>query len=176
MPIIAWLLEKLTSKIALPILAVLLVTNIASGVSLWITRHTLADRTVELTGEKATHQADIATWKAAVAKAHADDQAHALAVQAAQDKITQEKQNDLQTKLDNARALAAAWVRSHPVKTDLGGVGNAGVPAAPNTASPVDGTPASTGIPSSDVTACAQAYVVAKGWQDWFRIEYSVVR
>lgn len=168
MPIIAWLLSKLTAKIALPILAVLLVTNIASGIGLAITRHTLADRTVELSAERLAHQADITNVKAQTAQAQADDQMHALAVKNAQDQITEEKQNDLQTQLVSARAIAARFVRSHAATASRGGQA-ASVSAAADTAGQPDSTPTDAVVSAADIDACAVDYTIAAGWRSWWK-------
>lgn len=170
--VIAWLLEKLTSKIALPIMAVMLVANIGTGIALEITRITLQHRTEDLAAEKATHAADIATYQAATAQAKALDQQHALTVKEGQDQVTTEKQHDLENQLASARAVAANFVRQHPAPAVVpSGRDNPPVPAAPDAPGSVDRAPGSTVIPATDADACAIAYTVAVGWQDWWKKE-----
>ena len=170
--VIAWLLEKLTSKIALPIMAVMLVANIGTGITLEITRITLQHRTEDLAAEKATHAADIATYQAATAQAKALDQQHALTVKEGQDQVTTEKQHDLENQLASARAVAANFVRQHPAPAVVpSGRDNPPVPAAPDAPGSVDRAPGSTVIPATDADACAIAYTVAVGWQQWWAKE-----
>jgi len=175
--VIAWLLENLTSKIALPIIAVMLVANIGTGIALEITRITLQHRTEDLAAEKATHAADIATYQAATAQAKALDQQHALTVKEGQDQVTTEKQHDLENQLASARAVAANFVRQHPAPAVVpSGRDNPPVPAAPDATDSVDRAPGSTVIPATDADACAIAYTVAVGWQQWYAKEMQVIK
>ena len=168
--VIAWLLEKLTSKIALPIMAVMLVANIGTGIALEITRITLQHRTEDLAAEKATHAADIATYQAATAQAKALDQQHALTVKEGQDQVTTEKQHDLENQLASARAVAANFVRQHPAPAVVpSGRDNPPVPAAPDAPGSAITAGAETVIPASDADACAIDYTLAKGWADWWK-------
>ena len=172
--VIAWLLEKLTSKIALPIMAVMLVANIGTGIALEITRITLQHRTEDLAAEKATHAADIATYQAATAQAKALDQQHALTVKEGQDQVTTEKQHDLENQLASARAVAANFVHTHPAPIVSSRGDAPTVPTGPNAPSRVDSAPGSTVIPATDADACAVAYTVAIGWQSWWAKEQPI--
>ena len=172
---LAWIMSRLTAQIALPIMAVMLVANIGTGIALEITRITLQHRTEDLAAEKKAHDADIATYKAATAQAQALDQQHALAVKEGQDQVTTEKQHDLENQLASARANAANFVRQHPAPAAISSRGdNPPVPSASDASGSVDSTPGSTVIPASDADACAVAYTVAKGWQDWWAKEQPI--
>lgn len=172
---LAWIMSRLTAQIALPIMAVMLVANIGTGIALEITRITLQHRTQDLAAEKKAHDADIATYKAATATAQALDQQHALTVKEGQDQVTTEKQHDLENQLASARANAANFVRQHPAPAIVSSRGNnPPVPAA----SDAPGNPATVGatavISASDADACAVAYTVAVGWQRWWQAEQPI--
>jgi hypothetical protein len=172
---LAWILSRLTAQIALPIMVVMLVANIGTGIALEITRITLQHRTEDLAAEKKAHDADIATYKAATATAQALDQQHALTVKEGQDQVTTEKQHDLENQLASARANAANFVRQHPAPAVISSRGdNPPVPAASDAPGSVDGTLGSTVISASDADACAVAYTVAVGWQRWWQAEQPI--
>lgn len=172
---LAWIMSRLTAQIALPIMAVMLVANIGTGIALEITRITLQHRTEDLAAEKKAHDADIATYKAATATAQALDQQHALTVKEGQDQVTSEKQHDLENQLVSARANAANFVRQHPAPAIVSSRGNnSPVPAASDASGSVDGAPGSTVISASDADACAVAYTVAVGWQSWWAKEQPI--
>lgn len=172
---LAWIMSRLTAQIALPIMAVMLVANIGTGIALEITRITLQHRTEDLAAEKKAHDADIATYKAATATAQALDQQHALTVKEGQDQVTSEKQHDLENQLVSARANAANFVRQHPAPAIVSSRGNnSPVPAASDASGSVDGAPGSTVISASDADACAVAYTVAVGWQRWWQAEQPI--
>nr|GAT42310.1 glycoside hydrolase family protein [Mycena chlorophos] len=173
--ILEWLAKKL-SPIVLPLTAGLLLLNIASGAALFITRHTLADARKEQAAEIKSHAADKASWEAATAQAEADDLKRNLLQQQAQEKISQEKQNDLEKQLASARALAANWLRTHGAPAaDFSGGKNTGVPGSPDTPAKADAAAGYAIISASDLDACAVAYTVAKGWQDWWVQEQAVM-
>ena len=172
---LAWIMSRLTAQIALPIMAVMLVANIGTGIALEITRITLQHRTEDLAAEKKAHDADIATYKAATATAQALDQQHALTVKESQDQVTTEKQHDLENQLAGARANAANFVRQHPAPAAISSRGDAPrVPTGPDAPSRIDSTPGSTVIPATDADACAVAYTVAIGWQRWWQAEQPI--
>jgi len=171
---ISWLTDKIAAGLA----GFLLVTTIALGIGLVATRTTLHSRTLELHAEQAAHQADIKSWAAATATAQLQDQQHADAVKASQDKISTETQNDQGKKLSDARAIAARYVASHRMQpssaADDHSPGRASdLPAAPDAAGSTDGATSETVVPAADVDACTQAYVMATGWQDWWTRQVS---
>jgi hypothetical protein len=174
MPIIAWLAERLTGKIAVPLLGVLLLTNLVAGVGLGITRHTLSLRTKDLATEKRVHLADIEIWKAGAVMALVRDRQHALNVQVKQDEITKEQDHDLQGALARAHADASRIVRDYAQAHYNGGKGSNLPQAADTPGRPVE-TPAGAFLSAADVDACAVAHTIAQGWQDWWNREYPVM-
>ena len=172
--LIAWLIGKISGKLALPIMGVLLVTNIVSGVGLAITRNTLADRTRDLAAEQKVHAADIATWKAGAVLALERDRAHAADVKTKQDAITREKQHELQDQLASAHSAAARIVREYAQAHNSRGSA-ANLPQAADTAGSPDSTTPGAFLSAADVDACAVAHTVAEGWQAWWAKEYPVM-
>lgn len=127
--------------------------------------HKQADRIAEL------READQVNWRAAYDKARADNIAHAYAVQVSDARIMQENEHDLQTKLVDARALAARTVERLRYRPgpDQGAGGAAGI----GTAADATGDPFGPGqkaiVDADDVRVCTENTVKAQGWQDWYR-------
>jgi len=164
MPIFDWL----TGKLATYVCGALLATNLVAGAGLLITRHTLSNRTVDLATEKKLHQIDIDHWQSVVAQATADDEKHAAQVAQAQAQIATETQNALKAQIADARAVASSWLREHPAPAIKSGSGTANLPKTPGSSEGIDGSPPAAIVPSSDIEACAQDYVIANGWKEWW--------
>lgn len=78
----------------------------------------------------------VSNYRAAAAKAHADDLANAARVKAEQQQITQEVSNDYEARLADARRRADALkLHAAPAKTNPGGSGAAQLPTVPVSAS-----------------------------------------
>lgn len=163
---ISWLTDKIAAGIA----GFLLVSTIALGIGLVVTRTTLHTRTVELQAEKAAHEADIQKWAAATATAQLQDQQHSDAVKAAQDKITTENSNALDTKLSDAHAAVADFVRKQAAD-DKRGSSASNLPAASDATGKTAAADQSAVVSVDDLNACAEAVTIAQGWQDWWRSE-----
>src|SRR3546814_15415659 len=101
--------------------------------ALTITRGTLATRTAELATVKAARAADQSEWRRATAEAQAKDAEHARQVEQQQAQIAQETQDALETKLADARAIAARWMPEH-AQADPGGGGGAAMLGTPDPA------------------------------------------
>lgn len=168
---ISWLTDKIAAGIA----GFLLVSTIVLGASLVITRTTLHTRTVELAAEKSAHEADIQKWAAATATAQLQDQQHSDAVKSAQDKITTEKNDDIQNKLSAANAAVASFVRKQAADHQRSG-GASNLPAAPDATGNAAAADQTALVPVADLDACAQAVTVAEGWQDWWKAQSAVDR
>lgn len=174
-------LSWLTEKVAAGVAGFLLVACLALGIGLVVTRATLHTRTVELTAEKYAHEADKSAWAAATATAELQDQQHVQAQVAAQDKVSSEKQNDLQKQLSDARAIAARYVAAHGVRgsqaaNDHGSSGTPALPAAADATSDVDKPADYTVVSVADLDACTQAVTVAQGWQSWWKDESTIMQ
>lgn len=168
---ISWLTDKIAAGIA----GFLLVSTIALGIGLVVTRTTLHTRTVELQAEKVAHEADIQKWAAATATAQLQDQQHSDAVKAAQDKITTENSNALDTKLSDAHAAVADFVRKQAAD-DKRGSSASNLPAAPDATGKAAAADQSAVVSVDDLNACAEAVTIAEGWQAWYSAQLAVNR
>lgn len=119
----------------------------------------------------ALRKADQATWRAAAEKARADNIAHTYAVQLSDARIMQESERDLQSKLVDARALAARTVERLRYRpgTDQGAGGAAGGGAAADAPGDPFGPGRQAIVDAADVRICTENTVKAQGWQDWYR-------
>jgi hypothetical protein len=158
----------LSEKIATYVTGGLLAVIVGLALALTITRTTLHKRTDALHAEQQAHATDIATWKAATAKAQAEDAAHARQVEQQQAQIAQDTEHDLQTQLADARAIADRWMRDHAATDDHSGSGNAPVSEPADTTRNANLASAQALVSGADIDACATDYVIAKGWQDWW--------
>lgn len=117
----------------------------------------------------AARAADQRAYKEAYAKAVADDAAHAAAVKARDDQITQEKTHALETQLVDAHTAVARYARLHAApSTNPGGGGSSAVPATSDPASAVDGAGQAAIVSVADLAICSDAVVKAEGWRDWW--------
>lgn len=118
------------------------------------------------------------TFKAAVKQntelARAQDAAHKAKVEAAQSKITVEKDDAIRKRIDTARA--AARVRQSPAKTDPGGGRKSHLPGAAVTTSdpPREGQEAD--LSASDRLICAENTVRAEAWLEWWQSVEAIPR
>lgn len=134
-----------------------------------VTRHTLSLSRLDLANEKVAHDRDVITWQDAVAQAQADDEKHAAQVQQVQAQIAKETQNALKQQISDARTIASTWVRDHPAASSNSGNSNAkGLPDASHPSRSASTNTSATIVPGADIEACAQDYVMAKGWIDWW--------
>lgn len=123
-----------------------------------------------LTAEKASHALDIANFKAASAKAIADNLADVRAKEDDGAKLVETKQHDLEAQLADARAAATryAGVRRCETAANPGSAGEASLSEAPRPASDTVGTGGMSVVDERDLQACSAAVVKARGWQDWY--------
>lgn len=151
------------------------VVAVALCVSLALTRSKLTHARESLAAEQKAHAADIASWKAATTAAQAADKAHAAQVAQQYTQISQETQDALTDKLQDARTQLADYarrMRANAQAADNHGSGSAaGVPEASGAAEVADGSGADTLIPTSrsDLEICTENSVKAQGWQDWYK-------
>ena len=125
----------------------------------------------------ASLNATIANVRAATAQAQAEDLAHKQAVEAADTKIAQEKTDDLEKQLADARAAVAVYSRLHAASpADPGRGGTADMPGAADAPGAPDAAGGQALVPVSDLAVCADATVKAQGWQDWYRAVAEVAR
>lgn len=139
------------------------------SVALFLARSDARHAHEALTAEKASHALDIATWKAASAKAIADNIADVRAKESDAATITEDKQHDLEAQLADARNLAADYARRMRAGA-AGDHGNAGQAPVGETAS-ASGGPFGAGmsvIPEDDLRICVENTVRVKGWQDFY--------
>lgn len=152
-------------------------TAIALALALVVTRHTLANRTESLhnlTVSAANFQQAVSL---ATAKAEADDIAHSNAVKEQDEKIRNDNEADLKTKLANADALANAYanrLRSATASANTRGGKGPSLPAAPDPSGPATGPSPDPVV--DDTRICAENTVLAQGWQDWFKDAQAVER
>lgn len=119
-------------------------------------------------------EADGVAYKAAVAKASADNrvaQAKLLADQKAKFDASAEKTDALyETELANARSAADRYKLAHRVPASNGGIGAAASPAQGDAAGVPETTPADAelvAVTGADIDACTTDYVNAKAAYDW---------
>lgn len=120
--------------------------------------------------EKDAHALDIATWRAASAKAIADNIADVRAKETDAAVITEKANHDLESQLADARAAAARYAGRMRCQA-AANPGSPGEARIGETASP-PGEPVGTGgdalVPQRDLEVCAANTVKARGWQDWY--------
>lgn len=109
--------------------------------------------------------AQVSDWRAKYAEAVTQATQAKTATEAAQAKISTEIGNDTQKRLDALRASLAGSLRAS--RADPGRGGTANLPGA--SSSP--GGPALTVDPAvlDDAERCGTAFVVATGWQAWWK-------
>jgi hypothetical protein len=99
---------------------------------------------------------------------------NARRVETAQAQIQQETDHEIRTRI--ASAVAAARLRTNPASSANPGGGAGQGASAPDT----PGDPAGDGqtalVRASDLTACAEAYVKATGWQAWWQSVSAIER
>lgn len=118
--------------------------------------------------EKQAHDLDKANWKAATAKAQADDLAHARDVESQQAKISQETDNAYQLQLADLRANLARWMHDHAASNNQGSSGAASLPDIPEPAGSLPQPAADAIVSGPDLDKCAVDYSYANGlWSAW---------
>lgn len=111
----------------------------------------------------------IANVKAASAQSAADNLAHVRATETRNVAIQKEAENAIDQAGADARSAVADYVRLHPAPAGhLSYAGTGGISVAPTAAGTPVATSPQTVVPASDLTACAEAYVTATGWQAWW--------
>jgi hypothetical protein len=141
------------------------------SVALFLARNDARRAREALTAEKAAHALDIATWRAASAKAIADNIADVRSKETDAAVITEKANHDLESQLADARRLATDYarrVRAAAAGTDQSGPGETRIGEATSTAS----HPFSAGgvplLDENDVRVCTDATVKAQGWQTFY--------
>lgn len=160
--------------IAGALLAVILIL----GAGLFITRHTLGNRTKDLALCNALRQQLASDVTAKTAEAKAADIEHKAQVETAQNTKTQESDNALRTQLADARTRAddlSRRLRNASAQADSGGSGTKDLPRPANAASGANGAGQAT-VVAADNIACAENTVKAQGWQDWWHAVADVAR
>lgn len=116
--------------------------------------------------------------RAATEKARADDQSNARRVETAQSTITKGASRDLETKLADARRLAADYarrLRAEADRTDPGRGGATDLSGPAGRAGPAS-RPGGAALLDEDVRICSDAIVKAQGWLDWWTAQGAVSR
>lgn len=140
------------------------------AIALLVTRGTLATRSAELRAAIALYDQLAADVRAKTAEAEAADRQHKAAVEADQDKVTNDHDKDLRSQLADARARADDLSRRlrGASQADPGGGEGTHLPGAADAAGGADGA-RSAAVVASDNAACAENAVKAQGWLDWWR-------
>lgn len=120
----------------------------------------------------AAHQRDLVTIKLSMQQAIADNAAKVIAKERAAAAITERTNDELQSDLVDARALAADYARRMRVNrtcaSDSGQAGNTEIASAPSDSATAGGE-TFVSIPSDDLRICADNTVKAQSWADWYR-------
>lgn len=124
--------------------------------------------------EVASLHKQITDRDAASAKALADNEANVARINALQDQVTKDKNDDAPKQLADARAALRAYILRH--QAPASGPGQDHAPRVPDTASKPDDASSAAVVPVADLDACAVAYTTAVGLQDWIRAEASIDR
>ena len=123
-------------------------------------------------GEKAAHALDLAQFKAASAKAIADNIADVRAKESDAATIVEDKQHDLEAQLADARRLSADYarrMRAGATGADPGGSSEAPIGKVASTASDPLGTGGVSLLDEDDVRICTDNTVKALGWPEYYR-------
>lgn len=108
------------------------------------------------------------------AKAKARNAAHVETVETKQDQITKDSDDATATQLASVRAALAAYKLRHPAGQSY--AGRDPLPQVPSAPGEPDAASTETIVPVADLDACATAYVVATGLQDWIKAEAAIDR
>lgn len=120
---------------------------------------------------KAASEATVANFRAATARAKADDIAHARHVERRYAAANEETTRELTTRLADARALTDRYIRLHPAAAapaDRGGGGDADLPRTADAAGAADRAGEATIVPGPDLRICTENTVKAEGWREWW--------
>ena len=109
--------------------------------------------------------AQVSEWHAKYAEAVTQATAAKAATEAAQAKISSEVGNDTQKRLDALRGSLAGLVRKS--KANSGSAGIADLPSTADAARSLD--VASDAAVMADAQHCGESFVIATGWQAWWR-------
>jgi hypothetical protein len=99
---------------------------------------------------------------------------NARRVETAQAQIQQETDHEIRTRI--ASAVAAARLRTNPASSAGAGSGAGQGASAPDTPGDTAGDGQTALVRASDLTACAEAYVKATGWQAWWQSVSAIER
>jgi hypothetical protein len=122
---------------------------------------------------KARNLAQVSEWRAKYAEAVSQATAAKAATEAAQAKITNEVGNDTQKRLDALRGALAVSMRQSEANPDSPGSPN--LPSTADAARSLDVASDST-VMASDRLHCGEAYIIATGWQGWWREQSQIDR
>jgi hypothetical protein len=116
--------------------------------------------------EVATLNQSIANLKAASAAAAARNLAEVRAIETKNVAIQKDMEDALSQQGSSARAALDAYILRHPASS-----GHAGVSGVSQAASPAQATPSAPEaaiVARTDLEACTDAFVMARGWQAWW--------
>lgn len=120
--------------------------------------------------EKAALNETVANYRAATAKAQADDAQHIVDVRKRDDQILKEQHDAFTSQLADARSRAAAYGRLHPgtAPANPGSIPNPTVSASAASPGIADGPRAYSNVPQSDLDTCATIWARLKDVQTWW--------
>jgi len=119
-------LDRLSLKLVITIAAALMLALLVADRNRWKAK--TAHYSDLLAGERATHAATVASYRAAAERARQADAANAARVKASQAAINERTANDYETRIAAARASAGRLRRQAGTGADSGGGGTAPVP------------------------------------------------
>ena len=111
------------------------------------------------------NSAQVSEWRAKYAEAVSQATAAKAVTEAAQAKISSEVGNDTQKRLDALRDSLAGLVRQS--KANPGRSGSTNLPSTADAARSLD--VASDATVMADAQHCGESFVIATGWQAWWR-------
>lgn len=146
------------------------------GVAGWalIERAEKADIAADLVAEKAAHQASAANWEAATNTARLLDRENKRLVEAQQTAESRRISDDYEARLADARARAAASVRSQAAPADQSGRGAAAVPGVPDPARLADAAACEGGLPAADALTATEQAIQLDELINWIEAQAAV--
>jgi hypothetical protein len=147
------------------------------GLVLWIDHRGYQRGFHKRDPEVAALHGTITNMKASSAKALADNEANVARINALQDQVTKDRNDEAPKRIADGSSAIDAYIRLHPApKADPSGAGKdyaSGVPDAPGQ---LDAAAAQAVVSRPDLDACNAAYVTATGLQDWIKAEAALDR
>jgi hypothetical protein len=159
------IIDRARDNVAAIIGGIMAVAIVGLVVALMLTRATLDTRTAERELERAAHAETLAGIRLATERALTADRAQAERVRAAQDAITKETTDALETRLAAARADADRY-RLRAAPACRGGGERADLSPVADAAGTTDGPGDTTLV--DDARICAANTVKAEAWREWW--------